>query len=363
LLSNTIGWSNAIVKTRKKELKFILDILKPFRNFSEANEIEFTGLDEQQLIQILIRNKVLSKFTKRLETHPNFAQRLFSVYPTLNALNEKCKKRQIDELKEFIRLSKRLATQGVNLLLIKSDGEFPHESSNFDCLIKTENLSLCDRIIRKEGYQELTLTREPHKYLYRKIASPRELPLHIHTRVEWEAAEFADSQKLIQRARPFLNEDTGALVPSIEDSILITIAHYFFEDHEIKLYDLLKVLTLSKESELDWDYMLNETAELGWSDAYSLNLRLLNWMCECWFSEKAFPELEKLKGSRQEQWVLKTTKFDSFGMVKIPYGVSALFFLRRVFRNSSVSFYQKSQHVEYVFSDMLRRRIIGYIEI
>ncbi len=307
-------------------------------DYSEANEEELARLDEQKLIQILIRNKVLSKFTKKLETQTNFAQRFFSAYPALNRLNEEIKKRQIVELDEFIRISKRLATQGVNLLLIKSDGDFPHESSNFDCLIKTEKLSLCDQILREEGYQELTWTREPHKYLYRKIASPKKLPLHIHTKVEWEAAEFAESKKLIQRARPFLNEDSGALVPSIEDSILITIAHYFFEDHEIKLYDLLKVLALSKESDPDWDYMFNETAELGWSDAFSLNLRLLNWMSACWFAEKAFPELKKLKASRQEQWVIKTTKFDSFGMVNIPYGVSALFFLRKVFRNSSFSF-------------------------
>ena len=351
------------MKTGKKELKFILDMLKPFMDFSEANEVEFTGLDEQKLIQILIRNKVFSKFTKKLETQPNFAQRFFSVYPALNRLNEELKKRQIDELDEFIRISKRLAAQGVNLLLIKSAGEFPHESSNFDCLIKTEKLALCDRILREEGYRELTLTREPHKYLYRKIASPKKLPLHIHTRVEWEAAEFADSQKLIRRARPFLNEDTGALVPSIEDSILITIAHYFFEDHEIKLYDLLKVSALSKECDPDWDYMFNETEELGWSDAFALNLRLLNWMSVCWFAKKTFPELEKLEASIQDKLALKTIKFDSLGMVNIPYGVSALFFLRKVFRNSSFSFYQKTQHVEYVFSDILRRRIIGYIEI
>jgi len=86
-------------------------------------------------------------------------------------------------------------------------------------------------------------------------------------------------------------------------------------------------------------------------------------MSVCWFGKKTFPELEKLKASRQDKLALKTIKFDSLGMINIPYGVSALFFLKKVFRNSSFSFYQKTQHVDYVFSDILRRRIIGYLEI
>ena len=362
-LANSSMGSEATLKTVEKELKFILNVLNPFMLNNEVSEQEFSRLDEQKLIQILNRNKIFGKFSKKLDSQPNFAQRFLSVYPALNRLNEELKSRQKNELDEFIKVSKRLAAQGVTLLLIKSAGEFPHESSNFDCLIKPEKLATCNRILRGEGYRERSIAREPHKFLYRKIADPKNLPLHIHTRVEWEAGEFATAKTLIRRARPFVNEDTDALVPSVEDSILITIAHYFFEDHEIKLYDLLKVFALSRECNPDWNYMLNETVGLGWSDAFALNLRLLNWMSVCWFGKKTFPELEKLKASRQDKLALKTIKFDSLGMINIPYGVSALFFLKKVFRNSSFSFYQKTQHVDYVFSDILRRRIIGYLEI
>ena len=109
--------------------------------------------------------------------------------------------------------------------------------------------------------------------------------------------------------------------------------------------------------------MFNEAAELGWSDAFALNLRLLNRMSACCFGRKAFPELDKPDISKQAQLALKTVTFDSLGKFNIPYGVSALFFLRKVFRNPHFSFYQKSRHVDYVLSDILRRRVIGYIEI
>jgi hypothetical protein len=348
---------------KSRELKFILQTLNPFLHFSEPKEEVFTGLDEQKLIQILKKSKVFSKFSKKLDSQPNFAERFLSAYPKLKKLNEELKSRQISELNEFLKISKLLAREEVHLLLIKSAGEFPHESSNFDCLIEPDKLAICDRILRDEGYQELPITREPHKFLYRKIATPKNLPLHIHTRVEWEAAEFADAKKLRKRARPFINKETGALVPSIEDSILITVAHYFFEDHEIKVYDLLKLWELSREREPDWDYMFNEAAELGWSDAFALNLQLLNRMSACCFGRKAFPELDKPDISKQAQLALKTVTFDSLGKFNIPYGVSALFFLRKVFQNPHFSFYQKSRHVDYVLSDILRRRVIGYIEI
>ena len=199
--------------------------------------------------------------------------------------------------------------------------------------------------------------------MYRKIATPRELPLHIHTRVEWEAAEFADAQILRKRARPFINKETGALVPSVEDSMLITVAHYFFEDHEIKVYDLLKLMGLSRDGKPDWNYMFNEAAELGWGDAFALNMQLLNRMSVCCFGQKAFPESINPDISREAKFVFKTITFDSVGKFNIPYGVSALFFLHKIFRSPNFSFYQKCRHVDYVLSDILRRRVIGYMEV
>ena len=281
----------------------------------------------------------------------------------MNKLIEELKQRQVAELEEFLRISKRLASQDVHLLLIKSAGEFPHESSNFDCLIEPDKLAICDRILQDEGYQELPITREPHKFLYRKIAAPRELPLHIHTRVEWEAAEFADAQKLRKRARPFISEETGALVPSVEDSMLITVAHYFFEDHEIKVYDLLKLIGLSKDGKTDWNYMFNESAELGWGDAFALNMQLLNRMSICCFGQKAFPESISPDITREAKFASKTITFDSVGKFKIPYGISALFFVNKIFRSSHVSFYIKCKHIDYVLSDILHRKAIGYMEV
>jgi hypothetical protein len=353
--------SDANLKINDKELNFVFKTLDPFLDFSENEKETFSGLNELKFIQILRKNKVLTEFSRKL-AESKLEQIFLSKYPTLNKLIEELKSRHKNELDEFLKISKRLATVDVHLLLIKSEGLFPHESSNFDCLIKSEKLGVCNRVLREEGYRELTVAREPHKYLYRKIAAPKDLPLHIHTKVEWEAEEFADAQTLRRNARPFLNEDSGAMVPSIEDSILITIAHYFFEDHEIKLYDLLKLYALSMERELDWDYMFDETIKLGWNDAFVLNLQLVNRMSVCCFGQDILREFPKSDNSKQAQLALGTITFDEFGRFKIPYGVSALFFIQKVFRTPHLSFFQKSQHIDYVISDILRRKITGYWE-
>lgn len=342
------------------ELRFILAALNPLRT---AEPAEFGGLNEQKLIVTLKKSKTLTKFTKKLDTQPQFKAKFLAAYPKLSQFITETKLRQQRDLAEFLRISQLLSRQDIHLLLIKSAGEFPHESSNFDCLIKPEKLAACASTLHQEGYEEMLNTREPHKFLFRKTHNLKELPLHIHTRVEWEAAEFADAATLRSRSRPFLNAETGALVPSVEDSMLITVAHYFFEDHEIKLYDLLKLWGLSNERCLDWEYMLGQATRLGWSDALALNVGLLNRMGTCCFGQPLFPEAPKLENSKQADWASKTIKFDSYGSLQIPYGVSALFFLRKVFRNPQISFAQKSQHVDYVLSDILRRRVIGYMEV
>jgi hypothetical protein len=309
-----------------------------------------------------LKNKILNKFSKRLDGQPDFANKFLSFYPSLDERIRELKVRQSRELDEFILISKNLATYDVHLLLIKSEGVFPHESSNYDCLVKNDKLLLCLKLLKDEGYTEELLTREPHKYLYRKVAAPKELPLHIHTRVEWEAAEFASSEILFQRAQPFLSEETGALVPSVEDSILITIAHYFFEDHEIKIYDLLKICALINQKNVNWEYMHHQAEKLGWGDALDLNLYLLNQMSLLLFGKDLFPQIGRLESSVENKLALRTIKAHQFGQMKVPYGVSAMFFLFKIFRTPHYSFYQKNRHIKYVLSDILRRRIIGYID-
>jgi hypothetical protein len=352
-----------ILTRLSKELEFVLQTLNPFDQQKEFDANLFSGLNEDRLIKILKTNKLFTKFSRKLDTEPEFKQEFLSGFKKIKLLNQDLSAFQAVDLSEFIRISRKLANHDIHLLLIKSAGDFPHESSNFDCLIKPESLAATAHVLKAEGYRERLNSREPHKFLFRKQHVPRELPLHIHTRVEWEAVDFADPQTLRRNARPFMNGETGALVPSVEDAILITIAHYFFEDHEIKLYDLLKLWQLTNKANPDWGYMSKQTEQLGWRDAFVLNIDLLNRMSRLYFGRNLFVKSADNLAPKSPSWISRAITFDSDGAQKVPYGVSALFFLRKVFRNPNLDFPQKSRQISYVFSDILRRKSIGYQQL
>jgi hypothetical protein len=228
-------------------------------------------------------------------------------------------------------------------------------------LVPPDKVGVTARVLLQEGYREMPLAREPHKYLFRKTAKPKELPLHIHTRVEWEAVEFAEAPNLRGRSRPLQDAKCGALTPSVEDSVLITIAHYFFEDHEVKIYDLLKLWNLLGQGNIDWQYIYDEADLLSWSDALSLNVNLLNRMSKQYFSTDFITQYPHMQAA-QNNMLNKAITFGAQGQLKVPYFVSALFFLRKVQRSPQFLWPQKTRQVIYVFSDILRRMSIGYME-
>ncbi len=341
-----------------QELRFVVSLLSPFGK-SFPKKTDFSILNEQKLIKILIKNKIIRKFGAKLREEPEFQRSFFSRFDKVNKLLLEIEAAQEKSLDEFIKISQKLAKQNIHLLLTKSTGEFPHESSNIDCLIEPDKLAHTIKVLQEEGYQEYPSVREPHKFLFRKKIAPKELPLHIHTRVEWEAVEFANLYNLRGRARFLLNQDTGALIPSVEDAILITIAHYFFEDHEIRINDLLNLCAVSCKR-IDWHYIISEAQALGWENALSLNLRLLNEMSKHYFNKGLFPELKKKHFLKNLNFI---TNPNQYGVLKIPYMVSAGFFLQKILSNMNCSAHEKTKQMVYVCSDVIGRKILGYDEL
>ncbi len=346
------------MKEGENELRFVVSIVNPFE-VSYPSKSDFSCLDEQRLVKILVRNKILRKVDRKLREEPQLRKSFLSRFNTLNKLIIQQEGAQEKEFNEFIRISQKLAKQNIHLLLIKSTGEFPHESSNIDCLIESEKLAATIQVLEEEGYQEYPSVREPHKFLFRKKNASKELPLHIHTRVEWEAIDFANLENLRGRARFLPNKDTGALIPSVEDAILITIAHYFFEDHEIRINDLLNLCITAKDEQIDWNYVLSQAREIGWEDALLLNTKILNQMSSRYFGRDFLPNFG-------ERFLNNSSIFlrrNPYGVFEIPYAMSAGFFLQRVLTNSQYSLNEKFRQIVYVFSDVIGRKILGYDEL
>lgn len=350
-----------------RETKALARFLDPLVIKQDDSWNQLGALDELSLIKALRHNKVVHEFERRLAAEPSMKEKILSAFPGvkvfLHDLNEKRK----EESYAFSHIRSAFSENGIEFLLIKSDGSFPHESDNVDVLIKPRTLCEVSKLLKNAGYSELLEVREPHKFLFRNTHSYALLPLHIHTRIEWEGTQFIDSQNLWSRCRVSVSEG-GFYVPSPEDCILITAAHFFFENHDIKIADLLKIASRVRQYDLDWDYIIDHSRRLHWDDAFCLSMLLANHAHESLFGRKMLRQsvLSKISETNHA-WVAlfqKLIRLSSSGNTPfgIPYGLAAFFFIRRILLDSGLSLSQRLSHVDWVASDALRRRVLwpGY---
>jgi hypothetical protein len=328
---------------------------------------QLDALDEQGLIETLRHNKVAQEFEQRLEANPEVKERVLNAFPGVKVFLHDLNVRRKEELHAFSPIRNTFSENGVKFMLIKSDGSFPHESDNIDVLIKPKTLCVVSKLLKNAGYSELLEVREPHKFLFRNTHSYGLLPLHIHTRIEWEGTQFIDSRDLWNRRRVSEGEN-GFCVPSAEDCILITAAHFFFEDHDIKLADLLKIASRIRRYDLDWDYIIDHSRKLHWDDAFCLSMLLANHAYENLFERELLQQrvLSKISEANHA-WVALFQKIirpsgSGYTPLGIPYGLAAFFFIRRILLDSSRSLSQRLSQVDWVASDALRRRVLwpGY---
>jgi len=168
---------------------------------------------------------------------------------------------------EYLLVRNRWLEEGIPCITIKS-GEpfpaFPYTSDNLDILIHEENEAAARAILVQLGYVELKNLEEPKKFLFRKFRGGElALDIHLHTRVGWGVG-FMDENSMWKRAR-VSSDDEAVIIPSPEDTILITLAHSLYENKKLRLADLIKVHACFQGA-IDWQYMKNISRQAGWLD-------------------------------------------------------------------------------------------------
>ena len=345
-----------------KELKLVAHLLNPVCD-SNIDSIRFPNVvDERSLLDVICSNKVSLRFEERLAELQSSSQQRYRDFTLIKSYYEHLHVRTQGHIAEFKRIRDKLYSEGIRFILIKSDGCFPYESDNLDTLIKEEDFARVSRLLQESGYSEIAQVREPHKFLFRKTLDLDQLAFHIHTRVEWEGTQFVDSHDLWARAR-ISCDGNEFLAPSSEDCVLITIAHLFFENHEIKLGDLLKIDSSIRTRFADWDYILAHARRLFWDDAISLVALLANDVFKDLYGQNLIPQqvLNRIRtGKHSCIGLLFETlrKFDAKScLLKFPYVLSAYFFFRRVVRESSQPLSERLSHLCWIASDIIRRRL------
>lgn len=186
---------------------------------------------------------------------------------------------------------------GIETIFIKSIGLFDYKSSNLDILIKQDKRKLAEKCLFELGYIQLHNVEEPFKTLFRKFENGESISvIHLHNKVAW-INPFHD-ENMIWKNYETARMDKLVNVPSFEDSILILTAHWFYEDKELCISDIIKI-SYCLEHEIDWEYIEKIAKEKGWIEGLYFGLLVLSFLEEKILSKKSldFEKIQKMQNA------------------------------------------------------------------
>lgn len=231
-------------------------------------------------------------------------------------------------------------------ILIKSVGlapSFPYTSDNLDVLIPPTEIETGKKVLNDLGYVELPNIEEPMKFLFRKFLGGESVSaIHLHGLVGWGGG-FMDEESLRRGCRPSA-DDPLVIVPSLEDAVLITIAHAFYENKGFKLLDLVRIRYCFSHGNLDYAYMQRVSKERGWEDGLAFSLLVCAHLEKALYGESCIPEEIQTAAYAtvgRSLWLRKSLeKTLDRTTIHLPFKVSFLlvkaFYYRKLLRDEKV---------------------------
>ncbi len=144
------------------------------------------------------------------------------------------------ERQEFERIRLAFARERIEAMVFKSTGlppSFHYLSSNLDILVRQGCSKPARRILNDMGYVELLNVEEPLKFLFRRFAGDgSSFAFHLHEQVGW-GVPFLDNEPVWAHAR-HPDDDPDILIPGVSEGLLVTLAHWFYEDKALSLGNL-----------------------------------------------------------------------------------------------------------------------------
>ena len=283
-----------------QDYRFAGRLVTPIKNGPFPIKSQFEDIDVNVILSVLRRNKVpiISLDGDLWEQFPEF-------FNTPEFSNEYEKEYYLFEnfRNEWVKVREKFLKSGIESMLIKSTGSFPYKSSNLDVLIKQSKRDRAGAILRELGYIQLHNVEEPYKTLFRTFSQGKStLVVHLHNKVAWMNS-FHDEELLWARYCHSA-EDHIVDTPSREDSILILTAHWFYEDKEIKLSDIINISTCLMKGELDWAYMIAVAGKRGWLEGFYFGLLIQSFVEKNLYGKSLIESyrLEKMK-SALPRWI------------------------------------------------------------
>lgn len=141
---------------------------------------------------------------------------------------------------EYERIRLRFADARVDSMVFKSTGAAPsfhYLSSNLDILVPAGRARAARACLVELGYVELLNVEEPQKFLFRRFPGDgSSFAFHLHEAVGW-GVPFLDNGPMWAHARRPV-DDPDILIPGPTEALLVTLAHWFYEDKALSLGNL-----------------------------------------------------------------------------------------------------------------------------
>jgi thymidylate kinase len=194
--------------------------------------------------------------------------------PEFLAQLDKEKRRNRNWEDNFSRLHDELAKSGIKIVCIKSANltpSFPYTCGNIDALIHPKYLSQTRELLFASGYVELVNIEEPKKFLFKKfIGEEAVCELHLHTQIGW-GVTFIDLE-VWENGLYYADDSQCVLLLSNEDQFLVHLAHCFYENKRLKLYDVMRLSKALSEIR-NWDYLVEISEKYGWYPGFEYMLK------------------------------------------------------------------------------------------
>lgn len=180
---------------------------------------------------------------------------------------------------EFETIRQRFAVAGIDVMLFKSAGSVPgfhYLSSNIDVLVGNGRAGDARRELAALGYVELLNVEEPRKFLFRRFPGDgRSFAIHVHEVVGW-GVPFLDNGPVWRNARR-APDDPEIMIPGPSEALLVTLAHWFYEDKTLSLGNLLLTAHALRSTEDALAEPAAHARRRGWEEGF--------WGALCVFDE------------------------------------------------------------------------------
>jgi thymidylate kinase len=251
------------------------DILKLAARLSNPwTDEPLPAIPEEDLAAVLSVLKKNGASLLHLENKPGWGNGDSPLLPYIQA-----ERAELDRLRaEFERVRLAFQEDGINTLFIKSTGlfpSFPHLSSNLDVMVPAERGDEARQRLISLGYIELLNAEEPKKFLFRRFKyGELSFTFHLHELVGW-GVPFLDTDPIWQGAQP-APDDPDIRIPGPVEALLITLAHWFYEDKELSLRNLYLTANALKNLPAGLNSAVQSAADRGWEAGFYAALEIFD---------------------------------------------------------------------------------------